>query len=157
MKKISLAPRPFHVYSRGGNPPPVVKQQPKTKPETPWGDIPASIENALRDYGPMTSAELVLYVPGLPNDIRKACQRMLKPSKRAVPVGQQRIHISGWTRDAEGQRDYPRAIYALGHGENKPKPKAKKRRDVVREWDQTTKARLRNNFVFNLAGTPCPT
>lgn len=124
-------------------------------PTTPWGDIPASIENALRDYGPMTAGEMVHYVPGLPNDVRKACQRMLKVNTRRHPVGEQRIHIKGWTHDTEGQRDYPRAIYALGHGENKPKPKAKKRKDVVRQWDQTTKARLRTNFVFNLGGVSC--
>lgn len=152
---VNLAPKTFHIYSRGGNPPPVVKAAPKPKPETPWGDIPANIEKALRDYGPMTTAEMIPLVPGCPNDIRKACQRMMLPSKRSKPVGQQRIHISGWTRDAEGQRDYPRPIYALGHEENKPKPKAKKRRDVVREWDQTTKARLRTNFVFNLGGVSC--
>jgi hypothetical protein len=25
----------------------------------------------------------------------------------------------------------------------------------VRQWDQTTKARMRTNFVFNLGGAPC--
>lgn len=119
-------------------------------PVIPWGDIPATIEHVLREYGPMTAAELVHYVPGCPNDIRKACQRMLKPSKRREPVGQQRIHISGWTRDAEGQRDYPRAVYSIGHGVNKTKPARQRRKDVVRRWDQTTKVRMRTNFVFNL-------
>ena len=123
-----------------------------TAPIIPWGDIPASIEAALRDYGPMTSASLVRYVPGAPNDVRKACQRMLKPSKRQLPLGEQRIHIIGWVYDEEGQRDYPRAVYTLGHGVNKPKPKRAKRKDTVRKWDQTVKTRLRTNFVFNLGG-----
>lgn len=116
-----------------------------------WGDIPANIENALRDYGPMTLPEIVLHVPGAPNDVRKALQRMIQLNKQRHPVGKRRVHVSGWTRDAEGVRQYPRAIYTLGHGENKPKPKAKPRNAVVRDWSAAKKARMKTNFVFNLA------
>lgn len=118
--------------------------------ETPWGDIPAAIENTLRDFGPLTLPEIILHVPGTPNDVRKALQRMIQPNRQRHPVGQRRAHVSGWTRDAEGVRPYPRAIYALGHGENKPKPKAKPRRDVVRDWYARSTRRTTHNFVFNL-------
>lgn len=117
----------------------------------PWGDLPTAIEIALRDFGPMTAPELLLCVPGTPNEIRKALHRMLQIGIRRPPIGQRRVHISGWTRDAEGVRQYPRAIYALGHGENKPKPKGKSRRALVRDWEAAKKARLSTNFVFNLA------
>lgn len=120
---------------------------------TSWGDIPATIENVLRDLGPMTVNEMLFNgVPGSPNDVRKAATRMNKVSTRRAPVGERRIHIVAWTRDAEGQREYPRPIYALGHGENKPKPKRKHRNAVVSDWYKANQMRKTHNFVFNLGG-----
>lgn len=119
----------------------------------PWGNIPATIENVLREIGPMTVAEMLFSgVPGTPNDVRKAAVRMSTISNRRQPIGQRRIHITGWTTDAEGQRTYPRPIYAIGHGENKPKPRRKARRVIVSEWYKTNKIRKTHNFVFNLGG-----
>lgn len=118
--------------------------------EVPWGDIPASIENALREYGPMTAAELCLYVPGLPNDIRKACARMATPSKRRVPVGKRRIHVTDWVYDVEGARKYPRPLYKLGHGSNKTKPARPPRNEVVKTWQRKVRKHQTHNFVFNL-------
>ncbi|MFM6959524.1 MAG: hypothetical protein ACKOW0_00675 [Schleiferiaceae bacterium] len=120
--------------------------------DIPWGEIPANIEAALRAYGPMTLPELVLHVPGTPNDIRKALERMRKPSKRITPVGKKRVHIHGWTRDAEGVRPYPRAIYALGHGEDAPPMRRKSVKQVKAEWWARQSARTRKNFVFHLGG-----
>lgn len=122
-------------------------------PKVPWGDIPATIENVLRELGPMTVNEMLFSgVPGTPNDVRKAAVRMSQISKRRHPIGERRIHITAWTRDAEGQREYPRPIYALGHGENKPKPRRKHRNAVVSDWYKANQMRKTHNFVFNLGG-----
>ena len=55
-----------------------------------------------------------------------------------------------WVRCADGERDYPRAVYSIGPGVNKPRPRAKARKAVVADWHRNRTARQRMNFVFNL-------
>jgi hypothetical protein len=61
-----------------------------------------------------------------------------------------RIYVSAYTYDHEGQRSYPRAIYALGDKPDAkrpvPDPNANKRR-----YNAKVKAKHTANFVFNLA------
>lgn len=65
-------------------------------------------------------------------------------------MGQRRVHVSGWTDDAEGLRRYPRPIYSVGHGENRPKPRRKSRNAVAKDYQRKVRTMRRSNFVFNL-------
>ena len=78
--------------------------------KTNWGDLTEQILAALKDYGPMTRAEIEQHIGAKPYAIGGHISRMTR-SYKTVP---QRIHISGYTRDAEGARSYLRAIYSLG-------------------------------------------
>lgn len=123
-----------------------------------WGTLPEMIEALLKELGPMTVAELIAAgVPGASHTVRKTAGYMAQPSKRRKPVGERRIHITAWTYDAEGERPYPRPVYALGHGENKPKPATSvtsrvARNAIARKYQAARRKRLRGNFIFNLGG-----
>ena len=121
--------------------------------ENGWGDIPAAIEDTLRSWGPMTGHEMGEFLDIPVNIINKTLRRMRQPSKRRKPLGERRVHVIDWAPEAEGQRPYPRPIYAVGHGENKRRPPKKHRNEVVRDYYQSKKAKTRMNFVFNLGAT----
>lgn len=119
---------------------------------TGWGDIPERILQVLHDYGPMTGQDMeeLLDIPvGIVN---KTLRRMRQPSLREKPLGERRVHIVDRAPEAEGQRPYPRPIYAAGHGEHKKRPPKKRRNAVVRDYYRSKKAKTRMNFVFNLGG-----
>lgn len=63
-------------------------------------------------------------------------------------VGKQ-IYITGWVYDAEGQRRYPRAIYAIGSKPDAKKPKASAL-DNRRRYDRKRHAMFSMNSVFNM-------
>lgn len=110
-----------------------------------WGELTHLILQAVQEYGPMTRAEIEQHIGVKTYSIGGYISRMSRPSKAAP----QRLHISGYTRDAEGARQYLRAIYSYGPGENKPKPpgyNTKARSAYYKmQIDQ-----VRNSFVFNL-------
>lgn len=70
---------------------------------------------------------------------------------RDLPATPRRAHIREWVYDMEGQRPYPRAVYALGDKPNAKKPGPKKRTEVVNAYRARLKAKYRNSSVFNLA------
>lgn len=121
-----------------------------------WGSVSSAIERVLTLYGPMTVPEMMAAgVPGSDNVVRKSAACMAQPSKRAAPIGERRAHVSAWVYDAEGARSYPRPVYTIGHGENKPRPKSSKnskarRNEVARRHMTAKRTRMRQNFVFNL-------
>lgn len=117
---------------------------------TGWGDIPDRILAALREYGPMTGQELAEFVPVDPEIINKTLRRMREPSLRKKPLGVRRVHISAWTPDVEGQRNYPRPIYSAGDGQDKPRPRRKTRNEIARANARKNRNKTRMNFVFNL-------
>jgi len=117
---------------------------------TEWGNIPERILRVLHEYGPMTGQDMeeLLDIPA--HIINKTLRRMRQPSLRKKPLGERRVHVIDWAPEAEGQRDYPRPIYAAGHGEHKKRPPKKHRNAVVRDYYWSRKAKTRMNFVFNL-------
>lgn len=131
---------------------PDVKIAKTSKTTTGWGDIPERILQVLHEYGPMTGQDMedLLNIPA--HIINKTLRRMRQPSLRKKPLGERRVHIVDWAPEAEGQRDYPRPIYAAGHGEHKKRPPKKHRNAVVRDYYRSKKAKTRMNFVFNLGG-----
>lgn len=98
--------------------------------------IRSRILNLLQELGPMTARELAeqLKIKHV-NQIAAALQ------------GCDNFHISGYRRDEDGGRLYPRALYAYGPGKDAKKPpklsrqeynkrsKAKMRKTVSSVWD----------------------
>jgi len=111
-----------------------------------YGTLVQQIEKALSDLGAMTGAELCQELGVEKSELSAVVSRMAKPSK-TLP---KRIYVVGYTFEHETHdRRYPRAIYALGDLENKPKPKSN-RKEVVRRYNANKRKRLTGNSVFNL-------
>ena len=112
------------------------------------GEIVALILKALKDYGPMTRVELEGVVGVAKDQLSPIVSRM---NKFTFKCGK-RIHIKAWSYDAEGERRYPRAIYALGDGVDATKPK-EARIEIRRRYDARRKLKYTTNSVFNLGKT----
>lgn len=83
-----------------------------------YGQSVAQIETALDESGPLTRNEIQA-ATGIPKaSIGSILTRMRRPGKT---VGQ-RIYIEAWTREQDGQRTYPRAVYALGDSPDAMQP-----------------------------------
>jgi hypothetical protein len=111
------------------------------------GQTVQAIMDLLAELGPMTRAEIGQHLKAADTrDISPVMARMIL----ATPRRPKRLYILGYTDDAEGQRRYPRAIYAIGDKPDavkpKPDPKANRRR-----YDAKKRAIGTANFVFNLA------
>jgi hypothetical protein len=70
---------------------------------------------------------------------------MITTSKRMS----QRAHIKSWRDEEEGQREYPRPVYAFGPGPNKKAPQRKPRAAVVKAWYAGHVAKQSPTSVFN--------
>lgn len=111
-----------------------------------YGYLVQQIEKALSELGAMTGAELCQELRVEKAELSAVVSRMARPSK-TFP---KRLYISGYTYEHETHnKRYPRAVYALGDLENKPKPKAN-RKDNVRRYNENKRKRLTGNSVFNL-------
>lgn len=103
------------------------------------------ILDTLRDFGPMTRAELEHYM-GMPHAALSGLTTSLRKATKTLP---KRIHITEWVYDQEGQRRYPRAVLALGNYPDAKKPvrdvKENQRRFRIKKRKQ-----LAVNSVFNL-------
>jgi hypothetical protein len=110
------------------------------------GSRRAAVYDALKDYGPMTMAE-VCDVTGLDKYNAAAILQGLNNASARKP---KRIYIVKYVFDHEGARRYPRAVYDIGDHEDARKPKADTEA-TRRRYRAAKKARLKANFVFNLA------
>lgn len=111
-----------------------------------WGETVAKIEVALKQHGPMTRADLEKLLGMTKDQFGGSLTRM----SRELPLSPQRIHICAYVFDQEGHKKrYPRAVYAYGPGENKPKPKVNTKRNRVMYYKRQID-RIRNASVFNL-------
>jgi hypothetical protein len=111
-----------------------------------WGVNVARIELALKEHGPMTRADMEKLLGMTKDEFGGSLARMCKD----LPLSPQRIHICAYVFDQEGhKKKYPRAVYAYGPGENKPKPKVDTKKNRVLYYKQQID-RIRNASVFNL-------
>jgi len=113
-----------------------------------YGESAKAILIALKEFGPMTRAELELIVNVKHDCISPIVSRLHKETPR---LGKQ-ISIVGYVYDAEGGRRYPRAIYALGDQQDAKKPKSSYKENR-RRYDAKKKVMFSMNSVFNLAKT----
>lgn len=81
----------------------------------------AAVEKAIEEQGPMSRAELERATG---KALGSTLSRLSDPNGSG-PNSPQRLHIIGWCFDHEDDRRYPRAIYDIGPGPNKPKPAPK--------------------------------
>lgn len=111
-----------------------------------YGDVVELILSALGEFGPMSRIEIGDHLKIDRNTISSVTSRMTRASVRTP----KRLHIVRYVHDHEGQRTYPRAVYAIGDKPDAKRPvsdsKAAKRR-----YNAKVKARHTANFVFNLA------
>lgn len=111
------------------------------------GDVVQTVLRLLDENGPMTAASITAESGVEKKILAGTLGRMLKATKR--PIGPKRIHVLDWVYDEEGQRKYPRPLFALGDKPDKKKPK----RDphaVAKAYRERQKKRFLGNSVFNL-------
>lgn len=61
------------------------------------------------------------------------------------------VYVSEYVESDTAVRTTKVAVYVLGKGEDAPRPKAQRRIDVKRRYDQRVRGLNRTNSVFNLA------
>ena len=103
------------------------------------------VSKALQEVGPMTLAEMMDYT----GFTKSACSHALRDLNKMLPTLPKRAHITQWVYDHEGQKRYPRAVYAWGNYPDAAKPERDPRANQKRSRD---KKRLLSavNSVFNL-------
>jgi hypothetical protein len=88
-----------------------------------WGVTTLRILDALEHIGPMTRGEMCAHLRLTREKCAAIFTRLARPQLR--PLGPKRVHISAWVYDGDdGERRYPRAVYAIGDGKDKPKPRS---------------------------------
>lgn len=112
------------------------------------GDITKRILDAVAAYGPMTTGEICDLL-GLKLEVSGSMVARLASARKTVP---KRLYIERWIQDAEGQKLYPRAVYALGDKPCAKRPKAD-RVGVQRRYREKMYAKYKANSVFNLGNT----
>lgn len=113
-----------------------------------WGHYPPLIMQILEDQGPSTREEICRALGEHRMIIGAIVGRMAK----RTPQSGKRLYISGWTYDCEGQRRYPRAIYAIGDKPNATKPKSDVKENS-RRYRESVRKKFTANSVFNLGMT----
>lgn len=113
-----------------------------------WGVTTLRMLDALEQHGPMTRTELCDHLGLDRTTAASIVSRLMKPSKR--PVGPKRVYICDWRDDAEGERRYLRAVYAIGKKPDKPRPEYRPRLLAAkrRYWA----ARKQRLFVAHVCG-----
>ena len=100
----------------------------------------------LRDIGPMTRVDLEMTL-GL---TKQQISRLMLCITTESPWLPQRAHIQRYVYDQEGQKRYPRPVYAIGPGENVVRPKRDRKAAQKRSRDKLKRLSATNS-VFNLA------
>ena len=113
-----------------------------------WGSVTREVLRMLEEDGPMTRAEICKQLGREKDDIAAIVTRLHKRS----PESGKRVYIKEYVYDMEGERYYPRAVYALGDKTDAKKPVADQLAVKRRYWERR-KLRFTANSVFNLALT----
>lgn len=114
------------------------------------GETVQAVLQALHDIGPMTRNELCKEIGITRGCMGEILTRLSRPGKR--PVRPRLIYVLDYRYDEEGQRTYPRAIYALGDLPDKPAPSPKSGKMKQRAYSARRRAQ-RVNSVFAIGRT----
>jgi hypothetical protein len=116
-------------------------------PGKPPGELVLGITAAIKECGPMTTAELRIHLDRGINELGSVVTRMNRASK----LRPKRLQIVAYVYESEGSpRYYPRAVYALGDGPDKPKPKPD-RNVVLRRYRNGRRKRIASVFDLGLS------
>jgi hypothetical protein len=102
--------------------------------------------DALKEFGRMTAQEFADWADISRYDAHAVLIRMNKRTK----AGEKRIHIVDWVYAHDGARRYPRPVFVLGDGRDKPKPKPDVKAIRAR-YEANKNKKFRMNSVFNMA------
>jgi hypothetical protein len=117
----------------------------RRKPGSTWGNTTAEVLRMLEEYGPMTRAEICKQLGRDKTAIAAVVSRLHKASTERP----QRIFIKAYVYDQEGERYYPRAVFALGSKKDAPRPKRNVAAVRARYWARKT-VLMKANSVFHL-------
>ena len=109
----------------------------------PWGDVSAQVLALLRDVGPMSRSEICAHLGRDKDGVSSVVSRL----GRASIKWPKRIYVQAYVFDQEGERRYPRAVYALGDRPDARKPAPDPAANKSRYW-ANRKLRLRGSSVF---------
>lgn len=121
-----------------------------------WGNISDRIVLTLEEHGRCTTSELADLLDYDMTKMRSVLARLRKVQKRGPYAGTRRIYIAGWVYDAEGEREYPRAVYARGPGRDVPKPAPKPREVLIERYKEKMRVRRASTSVFNFGKLVAP-
>jgi len=113
-----------------------------------WGQTVDAILDLLKECGPMSPAEIAMELGLDRMNVSTIMTRMRKPLKNKP----KRITIIRYVYDNEGQRRYPRPVYAIGAGVDVKRPKSNPKENK-RRYLQGLRTKMTANSVFNLAMT----
>ena len=112
---------------------------------TKRGGIVREILRMLEEEGPMTRSEICKRLGRPKDEVVSVVSRLNK----RTPVAGRRIYVREYVYDMEGERTYPRAVYAIGDKPNAKRPESDKKEIKRRYWARS-QLKLRANSVFNL-------
>ena len=95
-----------------------------------YSAVTDAVIEALVRYGSLTLQELVDYTGTNAESLRSILARMSKPGARTP----KRIYVLQYLDFAEGERVYPRPLWALGALENAKKPKRKSQKECAKAF-----------------------
>lgn len=113
-----------------------------------YGETSTKILKIIIEYGPMTRHEVCEHLGVNRMHVSAIITRMTKDT----PIAGKRLYIQSYVYDSEGQKRYPRAVYAAGSlpDAKRPKPDVKETR---RRYNANLRKRMTGNSVFNLGLT----
>jgi hypothetical protein len=100
-------------------------------------------------YGPMTQAELLEILGGSKGTVYKITTNLTKPSKTIS----KRLYVKTYVFDQEGQKRYPRPVFAIGNKPCAEKP-ALDIPATQKRYREKRKGHMLYNNVFNLGLRP---
>lgn len=113
-----------------------------------YGETSTKILQIVTEFGPMTRQEVCVHLDTDRMYVSAIITRMTKDTPKAG----KRLYVQSYVYDSEGQKRYPRAVYAAGSlpDAKRPKPDVKETR---RRYRTNLRKRMTGNSVFNLGLT----
>ena len=118
------------------------------KTKAGYGETSTKILKIISEYGPMTRQEVCVHLDTNRMHVSAIITRMTK----ATPVAGKRLYVESYVYDSEGQKRYPRAVYAAGNKPDAKRPKPDKK-ETRRRYLANVRKKMTGNSVFNLGLT----
>jgi len=113
-----------------------------------WGQTVEQIIAMLKECGEATPGEVAKHLGLDRMNVSTIMTRMRRPLVHTP----KRIYIVRYVHDGEGQRRYPRPVYALGDWGDARKPKPDKKA-IKKRYLKSLRMKMTTNSVFNLGMT----